>query len=381
MIINTILGGLSSSQFLREYWQKQPLLIRNAIHNFQGFLNKNQLISLACRDEIQSRLVSYYQNQWTLETGPFEKRVFKKLTEPWALLVQGVNYFLPEAEALLKTFNFIPHARLDDLMVSIAPNGGGVGPHFDSYDVFLLQGSGKRLWQISNQKNLELLPNAPLRILKKFKPTQEWLLQSGDMLYLPPHYAHHGIAVGECITYSIGFRAPSYQELAQEFLLYLADDFKIDGMYQDPGLKVATHPGKIPDEMINKVSTILKKIRFNKSDIKKFLGQYVSEPKSNIILEAPDLPMSKVQFFKHAQKHGICLALKSRMLFTNELFFMNGEAYYCHNSAKPYLRKLADEREMMPSKECIQHAGNDLYQWYLYGYLGIKSSQNMNAAP
>ncbi|HYD33010.1 MAG TPA: cupin domain-containing protein, partial [Methylophilaceae bacterium] len=198
-----LLGGLTAEQFLQEYWQKKPLLIRNAIPDFSGLLRPEELAGLACEEGVQSRLVSQQRNKWRVEEGPFEEERFLKLpARNWTLLVQEVNHHLDEADALLRRFNFIPYARLDDLMVSYAPDEGGVGPHFDSYDVFLLQGQGKRLWRISEQKDLSLIADAPLRILKHFETEQEWLLGPGDMLYLPPHIAHWGIAKGDCMTYS-----------------------------------------------------------------------------------------------------------------------------------------------------------------------------------
>lgn len=367
----TIPGGLSAAHFLREFWQKKPLLIRQAYPGFGKLLSKEKLISLSCNEEIQSRLVRFHRRKWTLSHGPFKQQDFIKLKGSWALLVQDVNHFLPLAQSLLKAFNFIPHARLDDLMVSFAPDGGGVGPHFDSYDVFLLQGAGKRLWQISKQKDQSLLPDAPLRVLRNFKAEQEWLLESGDMLYLPPNYAHHGIAVGECMTYSIGFRAPSHQMLVNEFLFYLQDYFAISGMYKDPDLTLDKHPARIPEAMIDKVSTVLKKIQFRKNDIKHFLGKYLSEPKAQVFFVPPKVLLAKSKFLKLAQQQGIHLDLRSQMLFTDELLFMNGEDYSFKLLMKPLLKKLADEREVSFHGKLDEQTGKLLYEWYQNGYLHL----------
>ena len=188
-----LLGNISPAQFLAEYWQKKPLLIKQAIPHFKGLLDANELAGLACEDEVQSRIVQFKKSQWSVKSGPFDERDFAKLGKnDWTLLVQSVNHYLPEAADLLAQFHFIPHARLDDLMVSYAPKGGGVGAHVDSYDVFLLQGSGHRNWKISEQTDLSLVEGAPLRILKNFKAEQEWVLEAGDMLYLPPQIAHWG---------------------------------------------------------------------------------------------------------------------------------------------------------------------------------------------
>ncbi len=365
---NQMLGGLSTKEFLRKYWQKKPLLIRNAFPNFEELLNKQELLSLSSHEEAQSRLVSFHRGKWECFSGPFKKKDFANRTGLWTLLVQGINHFYPEAEALLKHFNFIPHARLDDLMISFAPGGGGVGPHVDSYDVFLLQGSGKRLWQIAKQKDLQLIPDTPLKILKHFKPEDEWLLEPGDMLYLPPNYAHNGVAVGDSMTYSIGFRAPTHQEIVREFLGYFLDRFEVEGMYADPNLTPVKHPAAIPDAMIEQVTKVLNKIRFEKNDIKSFLGTYLSEPKPNIYFDSPESPLSKVAFIQAAKKKGVRLDLKSQMLFTDKLLFINGESY-AFTASHLFLKKLADNREVKLPEKLDKQTTHLLYEWYLNGYL------------
>ena len=239
----SFLGGLTAQQFLREYWQKKPLLVRNAFPGFTGLLSPDELAGLACLEEAEARLVQNKGDKWLLRRGPFTEEDFQRLPQTrWTLLVQGVNLFLPEGAQLLDQFNFIPRARLDDLMVSYAPKGGSVGPHFDPYDVFLIQGMGHRRWQISTQSDQTLLPGAPLRILQNFQPEQEWITGPGDLLYLPPQCGHYGLAQDHCMTYSVGFKAPYAQELATQFLVHLQDEIKLDGMYQDPDLKTQSHP-------------------------------------------------------------------------------------------------------------------------------------------
>ncbi|MGH8631647.1 MAG: cupin domain-containing protein, partial [Burkholderiales bacterium] len=221
-MIQTLLGGLSASAFLRRHWQKSPLLIRGAIPRFEGFADLPSLISLAAREDCESRLVIRDRGRWRVEHGPLARSRWRRLPRGgWTLLVQGLNHFLPRARRLLAYFSFVPHARLDDLMVSFAPAGGGVGPHFDSYDVFLLQGSGRRLWQVALTPDLEVVEDAPLRILRRFEPQGQCVLAPGDMLYLPPGWAHDGVALDDCYTYSIGFRAPRHREIISEFLGYL----------------------------------------------------------------------------------------------------------------------------------------------------------------
>ncbi|MDI1309749.1 MAG: cupin domain-containing protein [Methylotenera sp.] len=380
-----LLGGLTPEAFLAEYWQKKPLLIKNAIPNFTGLLTPDELAGLACEDEVQSRIVKYKKGKWLADFGPFDEDDFANLTEKptpennWTLLVQSVNHHLPAGAALLQQFDFIPHARLDDLMVSYAPNGGGVGPHFDSYDVFLLQGQGKRIWRISEQTDLSLVEGAPLRILKNFDTAQEWLVEAGDLLYLPPHLAHWGIAVTadgiDCMTYSIGFRAPKNQELATEFLGFMQDQLNqdklvLDGIYDDADLKLQDHAAEIGKEMIVKVSENLSKIKWSDQVIADFLGTYLSEPKVDVMFE-PNKKMSMRNFSEKLAKVGISLDLKSQMLFSADNFYLNGEASKWTGEPASILTKLADNRHLEASN--IQDAPllQQLYDWYIAGYLSF----------
>ena len=368
----TLLGGISAETFLKEYWHKKPLLIRGAIPNFEGFLTPNELAGLACEEDVQSRLISTVKKQWKLEQGPFAEKRFAKLPKrDWTLLVQSVNHHLQEANDLLQQFNFIPYARLDDLMVSYAPDGGGVGPHFDSYDVFLLQGCGQRLWRISEQEDLSLVEGAPLRILKNFKTEQEFTLSAGDMLYLPPHVAHWGIAIGDCMTYSIGFRAPSAQELAGEFLNYLQEHRTFSGMYADPDLAVQAHPAEIGQGMVRQVSSILDELKWNDKDVADFLGLYLTEPKSHLVFDTPK-NITLQAFEKRMKSHGIQLSFKSQLLMVNNSYYLNGEAVEFDDSSQNLLMKLADTRVL--SVQDISHVSNlsdafvaGMHDWYLAG--------------
>jgi len=369
----SLLGGLSVKVFLREYWQKKPLLIRQAFPGFNGLLNKQELIDLARDADAQARLIVQRQGKFSVKQSPFYKEDFSRLGKTsWTILVQGVNHHLPEAAAMLKEFSFIPHARLDDLMVSYAPKGGGVGPHFDSYDVFLLQGLGHRRWQISSQSDRTLVEDAPLRILKNFRVEQEWVLEAGDMLYLPPHYAHNGIAEDDCMTYSIGFRTPAFQELAEQFLIYLQDRIEIDGMYADPDLKHQKHPSEISGAMLRQVKQAIGQVRWDNEDIANFFGCYMSEPKPHIFFDTPKRPMSLERFSMALKKHGITLDLKSQMLCHAGWIFMNGES--CRPDQLDYalLRSLADERESRSPASCSIAAIELLHQWYMDGYIHLK---------
>jgi len=368
--LQTLLGGLSAEEFLNVYWQKKPLLIRRAIPGFKGLLNSQQLIELACADDTQARLVAQLRGKFELRQSPFVHDDFVDFGKAkWTVLVQGVNHHLPAAAELLKRFDFIPHTRLDDLMVSYAPKGGGVGPHFDSYDVFLLQGTGHRRWQISTQADRTLLVGAPLRILSDFKTEQEWVLEAGDMLYLPPHCAHNGIAEDDCMTYSIGFRTPAYQELAEQFLVYLQDRICVTGMYADPDLSPQRHPSEISSAMLDQVARAIKQIHWDKEDIANFLGCYLSEPKPHIFFDPPARAMSPEKFRDAADKNGVKLDLKCQMLCRSNCIFMNGESYTVDAQSYGQMRELADNRQLASTSRNSAEVCNILYEWYLDGYL------------
>jgi 50S ribosomal protein L16 3-hydroxylase len=376
---STLLGGISVESFLSDYWQKKPLLIRQAIPNFSGILSPNDLAGLACEDDIQARIVIEKKSQWQLKHGPFSDEDFATLPKKnWTLLVQNVDHYLPQAKDLLEKFNFIPNARLDDLMVSYAPEGGGVGPHFDSYDVFLLQGQGKRCWRVSTQDDLTLLEGAPMRILKNFYTEQEWVLEAGDMLYLPPKAAHWGIALpdkNDCMTYSIGFRAPKHHELATEFLGYLQDQFAqeklfLAGIYEDTDLTLQENPAEISTQMIEKVAEILQKITWDTQIVRNFIGSYLTEPKQHVIFE-PHKNISLEKFSTKLNSKGIALDLKTQLLFKENNFYMNGEFFSADENCLSTLKQLAKDRYLSPdylNKNANPFLQELLFAWYLAGY-------------
>ncbi len=364
---NTLLGGLTPRQFLEEYWQKRPLLIRNALPGYTGLLQRNELLELACRDDVESRLIKC--DDWSLKHGPLAKRDFPALKKPWTVLVQGVNLMLDEGDQLLRQFDFIPHARLDDLMASYATDGAGVGPHFDNYDVFLLQGAGRRRWRIGAQKDKTLVDGLPLKILKNFRPTDEFLLNPGDMLYLPPQFAHDGIAEGECTTWSIGFRAPPYSELGDGFLTHLQDSLNLAGRYADPDLRLQAHAGEISATMIDRVAAEMEKIRWQRSTIADFLGCYLTEPKPSVYFEPPEKPMSCRLFEMAAKKRGVRLDRRTQLLFAGKQFYINGERLDSTVVERHSLQQLADRREL----SSIETGACDaFYQWYCDGFLHLR---------
>jgi 50S ribosomal protein L16 3-hydroxylase len=371
-----LLNDLTPTQFLAEYWQKKPLLIRGAIPEFKGLLNPNELAGLACEDDVQARIIQQKKGKWNVQNGPFDETDFTRLPEKcWTLLVQSVNQHLPEAADLLAKFNFIPHARLDDLMVSYAPVGGGIGAHLDSYDVFLLQGSGKRNWKISAQTDLTLMENQPIKVLTNFKAEQEWTLEAGDMLYLPPQIAHWGLSESDdCMTYSIGFRAPNAQELLHEFLNYLQDHLNAEGLYADPDLTLQNHPAEISEHMINKVSDMLQKITWDKNSVADFLGKYLTEPKLDVVFKRPR-KISKAEFTKQLSQKTLHLSLKSQMLFTDNNFYLNGEKLTVPIKIYANMQDLADQKHLKtPALGANIHAviGDALHEAYLAGFVCFK---------
>jgi 50S ribosomal protein L16 3-hydroxylase len=367
--LERLLGGITPEAFLAEYWQKKPLLVRQALPGFGDWLNRDSLSALAQRDDAESRLVRFTRGQCLLDRGPFEADDLAGLPKKnWSLLVSGVNHFLPDGDALLHAFDFIPLARLDDLMVSFAPPGGGVGPHFDSYDVFLIQGQGRRRWEISAQDDLEVMDGAPLRILKRFTPEQSWDLEPGDMLYLPPQYAHNGVALTDCMTWSVGFRVPTAEDMVGNFLNYLQDNLKPSGIYQDPDLKRPRHPAEIPGTMLDQVAAMLKAIHWDKDTVADFLGSYISEPKSHIFFDPPERPLKQAAFAKAAAKQGLRLDPRSQLLFRGDIFYMNGERTVSTPEALATLQSLADHRRLAPGT--IDAALlPQLHEWYVAGYL------------
>ena len=373
---NRLLGGLSASTFLRRHWQKQPLLVRGAIPGFTGDLDLGDMIELACRDHCESRLVVRNADRWTVEHGPFERKRFSRLPRRnWTLLLQGLDQILPAARQLLSRFDFIPYSRLDDLMLSYAPAGGGVGAHFDSYDVFLLQGPGKRRWQVGRQRDLAQVENAPLKILKRFAPDGQCLLSAGDMLYLPPEFAHDGVAVDACYTYSIGFRAPSHRELVSQFLIFLEEKLDSGGRYSDPDLSVQTHPAQLGAGMIEKVGRILGDISWTRCDVAEFLGSYLTEPKPHVLFAAPRKPLSEIAFSRASRRDGVELALASLMLYVKANLFINGEQCKMNKVLATPMRQLADARRLPGYRIPLKGPVNDmLYRWYRAGYIDLSKS-------
>jgi 50S ribosomal protein L16 3-hydroxylase len=343
-----LLGGLSPQQFMKRHWQKRPLLVRGAVPGLQPLLPRSELFALAGRDEVESRLVAQGGGQWRFRRGPFSRRALPPLSQPgWTLLVQGVDLHDERAHALMAQFRFLPQARLDDLMISYATDGGGVGPHFDSYDVFLLQSQGRRRWRIGRQKDLSLRPDVPLKILAGFEAEEEYVLEPGDLLYLPPRYAHEGVALGECQTCSIGFRAPGRGELARELLQRLSDDgaeLAGEALYRDRDQPATDAPGRVPAPLQQFARDALHDALRNPAVLDRALGEYLTEPKASVWFEggAPGLAPGAVVL-------EVVLDRRTRMMYDARHVFINGESYRASGRDAALMRALADRRRLGPS--------------------------------
>jgi 50S ribosomal protein L16 3-hydroxylase len=368
----TLLGGRSVAAFLRAFWHKEALLVRNAIPGVAGLFDRAVLLALAARDDVESRLVVRDGRRWTLVHGPLSRGDWKALPpRNWTLLVQGVNLHSDAADALLRRFSFLPYARLDDLMVSYAVPGGGVGPHFDSYDVFLLQGSGRRRWKYGRQDDLALKRGLPLRILKRIVPEHDDVLGPGDMLYLPPHYAHDGIALTECTTCSIGFRAASTNDMAGAFLDFLRDELDLPGRYADPDLAPTRTPARIGAAMRRQCARTLEAVRWDPATVARFLGCWLSEPKSHVFFEPPAPARSRAAFAAAAAKHGVCLNPRTQLLYDDRHLFINGAAVPWPATGAPLLSRLANARALVPrdAQAVPPPVAALLYEWYRDGFL------------
>lgn len=339
-----LLDGLSPQRFMQRHWQRKPLLVRQAIAMDAPFVSRAELFALAAREQVESRLVVHDRGGWQLRHGPFARRALPPLAQPrWTLLVQGLDLHLDAAHALMQRFRFVPDARLDDVMVSWASDGGGVGPHLDSYDVFLLQIQGRRRWRIGRVREPQLQPDVPLKILTNFVVEQEWTLEPGDMLYLPPRWAHDGIADGECMTCSIGFRAPGRDELAQEVLQRCFDEARDgeDPIYRDAGHPAVDQPARVPEDMLAFAQAALQRRLADRIGLARALGEVLSEPKATVWFEPGDALIDG---------RGVRVDRRTRLLYDRQHLFVNGESFRAGGRDATLMRRLADRRVLTPAE-------------------------------
>jgi 50S ribosomal protein L16 3-hydroxylase len=336
--------------FLRDYWQKQPLLIKNPWGIWENPLEPDELAGLACEEDVESRLIIQAGVTWTVEHGPLPEERFATLGKtPWTVLVQAVDHYVPEVAALLAPFRFIPNWRIDDVMVSYATDGGGVGAHFDQYDVFLIQGLGQRRWQIGAlcDADTPLLPHDDLRLLADFKASEEWILSPGDILYVPPRIAHNGVAVGDdCMTYSIGFRAPSRSELIADWCDDLVQHLSEDDRYADPVLQAQTNPGEITADALAGLHAMITQKLSDADAFARWFGGYNSTPKYGEQDMASVEPVETSELNKALDSEAaLHRNPASRFSFIRQqsdavLLFVDGRCFECDRETSRFARML-----------------------------------------
>jgi 50S ribosomal protein L16 3-hydroxylase len=339
-----LLGGLTPNQFMRDYWQKKPLVVRQAFPNPKPPVRITDLKKLSRRDDVESRLIWRDADSWQMKHGPFG-RLPAAQSPNWTLLVQSVDLHDDAAADLLYQFNFVPSARLDDLMISIASEGGGVGPHFDSYDVFLIQAQGRRRWRFGQQQDLSLVPDLPLKILSRFTPEEDVVLEPGDMLYLPPNAAHDGISLDhDCMTLSVGFKAPTAAMMAQRMLEAAADSLgletpaRLKHHFRDPSQRAVSESAQLPERLIQAALKSVRQVALNQSLAVECLGAWLTEPNQMARFESTE------GFIEPGQAGQIKLDRRTRMLFWQRALFINGEKV--PTAANALLKQLANSRSV-----------------------------------
>jgi 50S ribosomal protein L16 3-hydroxylase len=302
--------GVDAAGFLRFFWQRRPLLMPAALPGFTSPLAPEELAGLACEDGVESRLVRQLRTgptPWKVEYGPFRRSRFRKLPEShWTLLVQDVDKYVPAVARILDSFRFLPDWRIDDVMVSHAADQGSVGPHWDEYDVFLIQGHGRRRWQIAKERPApdNVLPGVDLRIMARFEPDTEWIVEPGDVLYLPPGVPHWGVALGDCMTYSVGFRAPSLREIASSWFETVLETVP-EAHYRDGELRPPAHSAAIAPDAMSRALELIDALTERSDDAKRrWFGRFVTEPKPNLLVEPRDAPLSPSEFRRRLEEVG-----------------------------------------------------------------------------
>lgn len=342
--------------FLHDSWQQQPLLIRNPWASWKNPLDGDELAGLACEEGVEARLVVQERATWQAEDGPFAEARFGKLGKaPWTLLVQAVDHHVPEVAALLAEFRFLPNWRIDDVMVSFASAGGGVGPHFDQYDVFLIQGLGRRRWRIGPRcdETSELLPHDDLRLLANFETVDEWVLEPGDILYVPPGVAHDGMALtDDCMTYSIGFRAPARADLISAWCDEALAGLDDDDRYADPGIAAQNNPGEISAAALARLQAMVLERLGDPAAFARWFGTYSSAPKYPEVDWRPEEPVSTEEV-RGLIASGVPLSRNpaSRFAFIREgaarVLFVDGESFDCPG-------ELAALAELVSAKDALE---------------------------
>jgi 50S ribosomal protein L16 3-hydroxylase len=380
-----LLAGLTPKAFMRRHWQRKPLLIRRAWPEVVPPLDRAALFALAAQEGVESRLVVRSEaKSWRVRQGPVPRSALPPVSRAgWTLLVQGVDLHVPAARQLLDRFRFVPDARLDDVMVSWASLGGGVGPHVDSYDVFLLQVQGRRRWRVAPPGDRAFVPGLPLKVLSRFAPEYDWVLEPGDMLYLPPGWGHEGEAVGgDCMTCSVGFRAPSDVELVREVLQRLLDahddrhDESLAGtvpipkLYSDPQQPATLTPAQVPEKLLHFTLAAVVQSLLASDNIGRALGELLSEPKPHVWFDPPAQTL-RSQSAAARLDAGVALHVRSRMLYDKHNLFLNGESFSVSGRDGNWLRRLADRRHLLAREvqRLSPQARAELEQWWDAGWI------------
>jgi 50S ribosomal protein L16 3-hydroxylase len=364
-IPDSFFGDLSVETFLSEYWQKKPLLVRGAWPGFESPLTPDEFLNLSSREDAFSRLLVKMEGEhnWDVREGPFRKSVFDRMPESqWTLLIQEVDRLVPEVREMLEVVSFLPNWRLDDVMISYAANGGGVGAHIDNYDVFLLQGHGKRRWQINTTPVVDetLIEDIDVSILADFVPDCDWVLEPGDMLYLPPRVAHHGVALGPCMTFSIGCRAPGAADMMTALLEKVMGDLDPDERFADPEAHAVSEPGLVGEDAVRWVQSLLERISTDTEALTELVGTILSEPKRMV-----EPPAEEIVFDDEwARGRSLRSASRSQVLYTKGsgqslTLFAGGEVIELDSRFLPAVQKLVSvqglkEADMTPDAEFME---------------------------
>lgn len=366
------LAGYPVETFMQEDWHVRPKVFRQVFTDFEPLCDIDTIFEMAADEEVESRLITQANGDWELQHGPFEE--LPDLNQRnWTVLIQGLDLILPEAHDFLQQFRFIPDARLDDIMLSLASDGGGVGPHYDSYDVFLIQMHGRRNWKIGPLKNKDLIEDAPVKLLKDFEPTEEYVLEPGDMLYLPPNYGHDGQAVGVCSTLSVGFRALNKAELLSSLLRELADRVEentdlANTLFSDPKRGVQGDPSEIPDDLIEFAQAVYSEFKPEKQTLQRCLGVMLSEPKPNVYFENNTEDMSGEEIVEVLREQGIAIAMGTRILFKDSQCFVNGDVLQINDlKALDLLKQLVNSSQMEPD-EASNALMNEEFKFFVVGF-------------
>lgn len=355
------LGNISVEQFMQNCWQKQPLLIRNAFSQLDELISAEELAGLSLEEDVNARLIietpSETASQWQVAHGPFSERTFQQLpSSHWSLLVQHTDSLDPRINEFLQQFRFIPNWRLDDIMISYASDGGGVGPHFDYYDVLLIQAKGKRRWRLGQHCNDKspLIDGQPMKILQQFDTTEDWILEAGDMLYVPSQLAHWGEAIGESITYSVGFRAPSYADILLDFAQEKASELSEDQRYRDSEAISHCQVNEIGPDTIAQMQTILLSLAQDQTTLTKWLGEYATRLKQDIhpmldSLDSEELQATRVQLSPY------CRTSFASLSDDEALLFVNGQSWRCKKNFADSVSRYAalDYSQLLENEQAI----------------------------